>query len=151
MWFAVSRSSLWVLCVKRNQNMGKMHIYKLISWFRAEWTNHRREKDLHGGLVRCPQVSPMLTGRAVSDDLDVCILVFSQLVVVSLVTWCYFILTCSCLLMTNPHKHISLHTDATLLTPTRQCWRHAIIKQWRHPQTAIQLHISPPTPRPSFV
>lgn len=141
--------TLSFVCEKKPKH-GEKHIYKLISWFRAEWTNHTREKGLRG-LVRCPQVSQMLIGRAVSDDLDVCVLVFPQLVVVSVMTWCYFILTCSCLLMTNPHKHISLHTDATLLTPTRQCWRHVIIKQWRHPQRAIQPHTSQPTPRRCFV
>lgn len=54
-------------CVwKETKTWRKMH--KLISWFRAEWTNHTREKGLRGGLVRCPQVSPMLIGPAVSDD-----------------------------------------------------------------------------------
>lgn len=47
--------------------------------------NHTREKGLRG-LVWCPQVSQMLIGRAVSDDLDVCVLVFPQLVVVSVMT-----------------------------------------------------------------
>lgn len=149
MWFAVSWSSLWVLCVKRNQNMEKNAQTHQLIQSRVDEPHERKRPSWW--------FSPVSSG--VSDAhwsssfwwLDVCVLVFPQLVVVGVMTGCYFIPTCSCLLMTNPHKHISLHADATLLTPTRQCWRHVIIKRWRHPQTAIQLHTSPPTPRRSFV